>query len=116
MVKIPPCETYEPPNHILYKRNNKELCRIKKNNNNPTNKLKSFIDIYNDNYLRPGQIGRLSPKISELFGEKFARFGVHAEGTCLFHAFLAAKLPEYRKLSIENMKKTIFILISHEFY
>lgn len=28
MSKIPPCEQYEPPRNILYRRNNKSFCRI----------------------------------------------------------------------------------------
>ena len=56
-------------------------------------------------YLEPGDISRLSPKIAELFGEKFIKYGVHDDGSCLFYAFLASRNPDYRNLSSPDKKK-----------
>ena len=53
-------------------------------------------------YLEPGDISRLSPKIAELFGEKFIKYGVRDDGS---YAFLASRNPDYRNLSNPDKKK-----------
>ena len=53
-------------------------------------------------YLEPGDMSRLSPKIAELFGVKFIKYGVRDDGS---YAFLASRNPDYRNLSNPDKKK-----------
>lgn len=87
--KKPPCNKYEPPKHMLYRKKGKSYCKKETIKNNPSLPILSV----NDKELIK------TKRLNKLFGKRIKRVGVHDEGTCFFHSFLYIHSDEYRNMN-----------------
>ena len=93
--KKPPCNKYEPPKHMLYRKKGKSYC--KKETIKKTPRL-SILSVDNNKQIETKRLGKL-------FGKRINRIGVHDEGTCSFHSFLYIHSQKYRDMNRDEKGK-----------